>query len=542
MSTFDLTQTTPTKLQTGDIINVPYSGSAKSLTLPKGIYKLEVWGAQGGSYSTYYGGKGGYSYGTLTLVENALLYCYVGGQPATNSTDRVVVSGGFNGGGNGYNRYYSNTYTYGQGGGGASDIRVASDSLYARIIVAGGGGGSASADAQTTKYGGGLSSGSPQSEYSASQTGAGTNGSFGVGGSVTTSGNNYKYSSGGGGGGWYGGGACTSYSDSSSGLRGYNGGGSGYVYTSSTASNYPSGCLLNSAYYLTDAATIGGNESIPDSTTGSNVTGNSGNGYIRITVIKIESINMKVKVDKRIVDDSTVTFFLNGESLSDASQNGNIISASNGVVLSNEQSKFGGKSLYFDGNSYLETSLPSEGDVTIDFWMYFTEYGSTYPTPFNYVSGTTRGMYLHAMTDTTVFASASSSAFNSTNSDVLTTGAWIHIAFVRVGTDTNFYVNGALKTTVSGCLTTNDRMVLGNLVSSASNTQYKGYIDYFRVSNIARWTSDFDVPTEESYGSMMFADTPSWKFVKKSFIKTNTGWKPITSVYVKTTNGWKKSG
>ena len=61
MTTYDLTSTTPTQLKTGDIINCPYSGSAKSLSLPKGTYKLEVWGAQGGSYSSYYGGAGGYS-------------------------------------------------------------------------------------------------------------------------------------------------------------------------------------------------------------------------------------------------------------------------------------------------------------------------------------------------------------------------------------------------------------------------------------------------------------------------------------------------
>lgn len=292
MATYDLTQTTPAKLQTGDIINVPYSGTYKAITLPKGVYKLEVWGAQGGSYSSYYGGKGGYSYGTLTLEEDTTLNCYAGGQPATNSSSRVTTSGGYNGGGKGFNRYYSSTYTYGQGGGGGSDIRINSTSLYARIIVAGGGGGSASVDAQTTKYGGGTSGGSPQSGYGASQTGAGTNGSFGTGGAATTSGNNYKYGSGGGGGGWYGGGACTDYSDSTN-YRGYNGGGSGYVYTSSTASNYPSGCLLNSAYYLTDAATVAGNASFTDYS-GSTVTGHSGNGYVRITVIEIKK-NFKIK-------------------------------------------------------------------------------------------------------------------------------------------------------------------------------------------------------------------------------------------------------
>ena len=258
-----------------------YTGAVQTKTLTAGSYKLEVWGAQGGNYSTSaLGGKGGYSYGNITLTSDTNVYVYVGGQPATNTSDRVTVSGGFNGGGAGYNRYYSGTYTYGQGGGGASDIRINEDSLYSRVIVAGGGGGAASEDG-TAKYGGGTSGGSAQSGYGGSQTSAGTNGSFGTGGSATTSGNNYKYGSGGGGGGWYGGGASSSYSDSTN-YRSYNGGGSGYVYTSSTASNYPSGVKLTSTYYLTNAATIAGNTSFTDND-GTTVTGHSGNGHARIS-------------------------------------------------------------------------------------------------------------------------------------------------------------------------------------------------------------------------------------------------------------------
>ena len=282
-------------LKTGDILNYDYTGAVQSVTLPKGVYKLEVWGAQGGSYSSYYGGAGGYSVGTITFTADTLLYIYVGGQPATNSSNRVVVSGGFNGGGNGYNRYYSGTYTYGQGGGGGTDIRIGQDSLYARVIVAGGGGGSASVNALTTKYGGGTTGGAPTSSYAGTQTtggSAGNKGTFGKGGSVTTSGNNYKYSSGGGGGGWYGGGAASSYTDSSSSYRGYNGGGSGFVWT---GSNAPSGYLLGPEYYLTDASTIAGNASMP-SISGGTETGHTGNGYARITAIKVGSLNLPVNI------------------------------------------------------------------------------------------------------------------------------------------------------------------------------------------------------------------------------------------------------
>lgn len=280
--------TSETKLKSGDALLFNYTGAKEQLELSEGVYKIECWGAQGGSYSTYYGGKGGYSVGTLTLHENTTLFFYVGGQPATNSSDRVQTTGGFNGGGKGYNRWYSGTYTYGQGGGGGSDVRIGTDSLYARVIVAGGGGGSASENAATTKYGGGTSSGSPQSGYAASQTAPGTGGSFGAGGSATTGGSNYKYGSGGGGGGWYGGGACANYSDSTN-YRSYNGGGSGYVYTNTTAQSYPSGCLLNEQYYLADAATYAGNISFA-TFDGSTETGHNGNGIIKITIVKSNSV------------------------------------------------------------------------------------------------------------------------------------------------------------------------------------------------------------------------------------------------------------
>ena len=251
-----------------------------------------------GSSTSYSGGKGGYSIGTLTLKNSATLYIRSGGQGSSNDTTNgnVTVSGGFNGGGNSLSGYYNDGFTTGGGGGGASDVRIDTDDLYSRVIVAGGGGGAAGAN-DSSKYGGGVSGGSPVSGYAASATAAGTNGSFGTGGNHAAS-YKYKYRPRGGGGGWYGGGCVTSTSDSNADtVRGSNGGGSGYVYTSSTASNYPSGCKLNSTHYLTNAATYAGNTSFTSTTSGSNETGHSGNGYVRITVIKIDSINIPCKVD-----------------------------------------------------------------------------------------------------------------------------------------------------------------------------------------------------------------------------------------------------
>lgn len=289
----------PVVIEAGDIFNYIYTGADQTVTLPAGTYKFEAWGAQGGSYSTYNGGAGGYSVGTwTTTAESTQLYIYVGGQPATVSTQRTVVPGGFNGGGDGFNRYY-NYYTYGQGGGGGTDIRIGSDSLYARVIVAGGGGGSASKEAFLTKYGGGESGGSPVAGYAGAQTSGGTQGNrgtFGQGGAAPTTRNNYNYGPGGGGGGWYGGSAYNTANDSPETLRDQNGGGSGYVWTSATASSYPSGCLLNATDYLTDAKTYAGNTSFP-AVSGGAETGHAGHGYVRITVIVIANGGANIPVN-----------------------------------------------------------------------------------------------------------------------------------------------------------------------------------------------------------------------------------------------------
>ena len=299
MATYDLTSTTPSKIKTGDILNCPYSGSAKSITLPEGQYKLECWGAQGGTGnpSANIGGNGGYSTGILALSSDTICYLYTGSGGYSKVESTV-----FNGGGM---AEASSNYNSGSGGG-ASDIRIGQDSLYARVIVAGGGGGGAGANETTFigGYGGGTSGGGAVNNSSGAQnntvtgggaTSAGTssnpnsykglNGSFGVGGSYSGAG---ARSGGGGGGGWYGG-AAGSYGNA-------GGGGSGYVYTSSTASNYPSGCLLNSSYYLTNAQTIAGNTAFT-SPTGTSETGHTGNGYIRITVIKAGSGNTLIKID-----------------------------------------------------------------------------------------------------------------------------------------------------------------------------------------------------------------------------------------------------
>lgn len=296
------------KLQASDILNYDYVGAVQPVTLPKGVYKLEVWGAEGGgsrlsgNSSSGLGGKGGYSVGTITLTEETNVYVYVGG--AGRSSTNGNAAGGFNGGGQGY---ASGSGEPGNGGGGASDIRIGADSLYNRVIVAGGGGGGGEDSGDAYGHGGGTSGVNGSGSVSnGTQTAAGTNGGFGVGAGTN------KGDGGGGGGGWYGGG--TSQSSSTGGDTQGGGGGSGYVLTAS--SSKPSGYALGSQYYLTNANTIAGNASMP-SVSGGTETGHTGNGYARITVISIDSFNGYIKTSSgwKEISDLFVKVSINGTSI-----------------------------------------------------------------------------------------------------------------------------------------------------------------------------------------------------------------------------------
>ena len=234
-------------------LNCSYSGAVKSLTLPIGTYKLEVWGAEGGYVNSSYRTYGGYSYGNLSLTAAQILYICVGGQ----------------------GKLGNRSSNYGGGGGGCTHIakmsgqlrEIGSSNLSQVYIVAGGAGGwggwsSGASYGVAGGTGGGTSggNGSPQSGWSqygkgGTQTAGGgynagsgnVSGIFGAGGAWDGSSSHsgpaggyngggyaYQYEGAGGGGGLYGGG-----SSGGGNAGGGGGGGSGYIggVTSGATSN-----------------------------------------------------------------------------------------------------------------------------------------------------------------------------------------------------------------------------------------------------------------------------------------------------------------
>lgn len=266
-----------------------YTGSEQKFTAPvSGKYKIEVWGAQGGGFSTYESGFGGYSFGIVSLNKNDVLYVNVGGKGTDGSASSEIASGGYNGGGNGGD--VSST-RYNGGGGGATHIATASGLLstlstnkQAILIVAGGGGGSGGWEPSTYEIrlggsGGGFNgvNGEPRLQsndvygVSGKQTESDSGGTFGQGRSYKYV-SSYQYGIGGGGGGFYGGGV----NDSCAG-----GGGSGYIGSS---------LLTNKAMYCYNctASTATATKTISTTCTNKTATQNCakrGNGYAKITYI-----------------------------------------------------------------------------------------------------------------------------------------------------------------------------------------------------------------------------------------------------------------
>ncbi len=223
------------------------TGKNQIFVAPKtGIYKLEVWGAQGGSYTkgNVTGGYGAYSVGEINLHKGDYLFVVVGGKGTDGSKNKEVL-GGYNGGGNGYNNSY-----FVSGGGGATHIALESGLLNSFeekqekvLIVAGGGGGGAYQNSKNYGKGGsggginGISatniviinkvSSENYLSYGGTQTSGGTyvkessgkNGFFGLGASCIK--DTEKIYCSGGGGGYYGGGSAINAAGGS--------GGSGYI-------------------------------------------------------------------------------------------------------------------------------------------------------------------------------------------------------------------------------------------------------------------------------------------------------------------------
>ena len=269
-----------------------YTGGEQTFVAPvSGTYKLETWGAQGGSSIMNgnlleLGGSGGFASGFAILSKNDVVYLNVGGTGST-AVKGQDTAGGYNGGGSGTwdNSIFEindNQPETGGGGGGATHIATKSGLLnslenYKNDIYIVSGGGGAGNFSQHGGSGGGFIG--TQGENFSGTGGTQISGcDFGKGCDGTGIGNSNGVS--GGGGGFYGGNINSADGkDSNAG-----GGGSGYIGNP---------LLKEKVMYCYNCEESNEESTKTISTTCSEETPTSycakkGNGYARITLVSID--------------------------------------------------------------------------------------------------------------------------------------------------------------------------------------------------------------------------------------------------------------
>ena len=206
--------------------------------------------------------------------------------------------------------------------------------------------------------------------------------------------------------------------------------------------------------------------------------------------------------------DKNTLLLLHGEAIEDASPNTAAI-ANSGVTVSAAQSVFGGSSLYFNGSSRLDVNIADigldlNGDWTIDFWKYAT--ANTNTSAYVCMPNGQRGFVIGSPSGgyNRIFAGDTGGDWTFipvSDIGVATINAWEHIAVVKKDATIYAFENGVLYATIatSGTITMTDVLTIGYRSTTTNTGGFTGYLDELRISNVARWTSDFTPPDVAYY-------------------------------------------
>lgn len=236
--------------------------------------------------------------------------------------------------------------------------------------------------------------------------------------------------------------------------------------------------------------------------------------------------------------DSNTKLLLHGNAAYDVSPVAKTVTNS-AVKVSAAKCLFDGQSLYFDGVAGTNLLVKNQADFdfkgndfTIDFWMYPTVLGAEAMILFG-SSNYHIGAYLNASNKMNFSLSANGSSWTTaTTATSIVINKWVHVACIRNGGYIYIYLNG--KQDVSAACTISvisnaDDLYLGRSNSDAS--RYTGYLQEFRISNVARWTANF-VPPTTPYGPavprMNVADAYTQLLVSDQLLDMSSSNKTLT--------------
>jgi hypothetical protein len=221
----------------------------------------------------------------------------------------------------------------------------------------------------------------------------------------------------------------------------------------------------------------------------------------------------KISITKEAVDPffNNVSLLLPFDgSFNDASNNNFTVTANGNAQISSEQSKFGGGSLYLNGQDYL-TIDPDlafnlrNTDYTVECWVNMTSWYGQGDNP-RLISFENAGGSYGILVDTSnpnLTFVYNHYGYNEGIVSSTATIGWNHIALVQQGSTTNLYLNGVNQGSIA--LPTmpnpndgNVKITIGGSTINYIYQEFYGYIDDLRITKgVARYTSNF-IPSQIS--------------------------------------------
>ena len=222
-------------------------------------------------------------------------------------------------------------------------------------------------------------------------------------------------------------------------------------------------------------------------------------------VLNLDPANVKSYPANQDPFVNNVSLMLDGESLTDKSQNAVTVTVQGAVTVDSSVKKIGNSSLKFAGALTDYLTVPSSslfafpGDFTIEFWTYANQWaqigGATVYFCNNVLDQMQIGVYpnnsnIQLYLNGAVIQGALSASI---------VGRWMHIAVVRSGTTITIYEDGVSRASGTSSYSVPASLCYVGRQLIRSPTDYganlNGYIDDFRVTKSARYTANFTPPT-----------------------------------------------
>jgi len=226
-----------------------------------------------------------------------------------------------------------------------------------------------------------------------------------------------------------------------------------------------------------------------------------------------------------------------------------VASASNTLLYTGGSGKFG-RSIWFNGFGAHLTgpTIRTSNEYTVDFWINFTNSvpatGVGWPILTQGSFNSNFGLYVDVQNISgTVYLRAGHYYDGLGNAYIWTAplgfglNTWGHVAVVRSGGMIKIYINGVMQTNNAAAnpvSTTAGPITIGKDLSSSSTNFLNGVlIDELRISDAARWTSNFTVPTIP-YGQQ-YVTGPYWVTTTNTSRINLAGYSDLYSVSVNET-------